>query len=135
MLEDGFQVCASKNLSFITQPKSILQLCLLTPSHSLACLLFFGFSLSQLPLVFLLPFHNPPENKSWAEPIHPRRLCAWRGCLCSEQWQGSVPGGCYDNGAAKRPPPFSPSVKGMDGGRGSSSWGAAGLGRDLRWPL
>lgn len=44
---------------------------------SFARLLLFGFSLSQLPLVFLLPFHNPPENKSWPRPIRPQRLCAW----------------------------------------------------------
>lgn len=44
---------------------------------SFALLMLFGFSQSQLPLVFLLFFHNPPEKRSWPKPIRPRRLCAW----------------------------------------------------------
>lgn len=48
---------------------------------SFARLLLFGFFLSQLPLVFLLFFHNPP-GAGQSPSAHGVFV---RGCLCSEQ--------------------------------------------------
>lgn len=50
---------------------------------SFARLLLFGFSLSQLPLVFLLPFHSPQKTRVGQNPSTHGGFV--RGCLCSEQ--------------------------------------------------